>query len=214
MRNKLVILGGGGFAREVAWLVSDINKAGLSVMWDIVGFVDRNPKWIRKSLNGIPIMSLEQAACYLPDIYAIAAVGSPRSRERAVREAEKLGFKFATLIHPTVLMDADTVEIGRGCMICAGNILTINVSIGKHVLLNLDCTVGHDSVLEDYASVAPGCHLSGYTTLRRGCYLGTGVVTKEKTEVGAYSVIGAGAAVVKNIPQSTTAVGVPAKVRK
>ena len=96
-------------------------------------------------------------------------------------------------------------------MICAGNILTVNVTIGKHVLLNLDCTVGHDSVLEDYVSVGPGCHLSGYTKLRRGCYLGTGVVTIEKTQVGESSAIGAGAVVIRNIPPNVTAVGIPAK---
>ena len=213
MKRKLIILGASGFAHEVAWLVSDINKAGQSVTWDIVGFVDRNPKWIGKNLNGIPIISLEQATYHLPDIYAVAAIGGPLARERAVTEAEELGFKFATLIHPTVLMDSNTIEIDAGSMICAGNILTVNIRIGKHVLLNLDCTVGHDSVLEDYASVAPGCHLSGNTTLRRSSYLGTGVVMIEKTEVGAYSVIGAGAVVVRNIPSRVTAVGIPAKVR-
>ena len=213
MGRKLVILGAGGFAREVAWLVSDINKEGQSVRWDIVGFVDRKPEWIGKDLNGIPIISLEKATCHLPDVHAVAAIGSPIARERAVAEAEKLGFKFTTLIHPAVLMDSNTVDIGEGCMICAGNILTVNIKIGNHVLLNLDCTVGHDSVLEDYASAAPGCHLSGNTSLRRGCYLGTGVVMIEKTEVGAYSVIGAGAVVVGNIPPRVTAVGIPAKVR-
>lgn len=214
MNKNLAILGAGGFAREVAWLVSDINQANGSTTWNVVGFSERTPERIGQSLNGIPIISLEQAASYLPDIYAVAAIATPLVRERAVKEAEDLGFKFATLIHPTAHMDRQTVKIGAGCMICAGNLLGVNTTIGKHVLLNMDCTVGHDCVLEDYVSVAPGCHLSGYTILRRGSYLGTGAVTIEKKEIGAYSVIGAGAVVVKNIPPNVTAVGLPAKVRE
>ena len=214
MGKNLVILGAGGFAREVAWLVADINRAGGSTVWNIVGFVEHTPERMGQDLGGIPIITLEQAARYLPDLHAVAAIGASTFRERAVREAERLGFNFATLIHPTVRMDFHTVRIGEGSMICAGNILTVDITIGKHVLLNLDCTVGHNCVLEDYVSVAPGCHLSGYTTLRRGCRLGTGATTIERTEVGESSIVGAGAVVVRDIPPHVTAVGVPARVRE
>jgi len=103
------------------------------------------------------------------------------------------------------------VNVGAGSMICAGNILTVNITIGKHVILNLDCTVGHDSVIEDYVTISPGCHLSGGTAIRRGAFLGTGVVTIENHEIGAYSKIGAGAVVINDIPEKVTAIGIPAK---
>jgi sugar O-acyltransferase (sialic acid O-acetyltransferase NeuD family) len=139
-------------------------------------------------------------------------MGETKIRERAVNQAKELGFKFATLIHPNVLVDKSTVLIGEGCIICAGNILTVNITVGNHVIINIDCTIGHDCVLEDFVTVSPGCHLSGYTTVRHGAYLGTGAVTTEKHEIGSSSIIGAGAVVVRNIPANVTAVGIPAKV--
>jgi sugar O-acyltransferase (sialic acid O-acetyltransferase NeuD family) len=211
-RKNLVILGAGGHAREVSWLVGEINQASCSTIWNVIGFVENTRERIGQHVNGIPIISLEKAAKYSTDIYAVAAIGKSETRERAVKEAEELGFRFATLIHPTVCMDRETVKIGQGSMICAGNILTVNINIGKHVLLNNNCTIGHDCVLEDYVSLAPGCHLSGYTILRRGCYLGTGSVTIEKIEIGHYSVIGAGAVVINNIPANVTAAGVPTRI--
>ena len=89
----------------------------------------------------------------------------------------------------------------------------MNIRIGEHVILNLDCTVGHNTVIEDYVTVSPGCHLSGYSTIRRGAYLGTGAVTIERREIGARSIIGAGAVVIRDIPADVTAVGVPATVK-
>lgn len=208
MSKKLVVLGAGGFAREIAWLVWDIDQ--ISNEWEIVGFVEHSTERVGQVMNGVPIINMDQAMRYLPDICAVAAIGDPSLKERAVKEAEDFGFKFATLLHPSV-SKSKFVSIGAGSMICAGNILTVNVTIGKHVILNLDCTVGHDSVIEDYATISPGCHLSGRTVIRRGAFLGTGVVTIENHEIGAYSKIGAGAAIVKDIPEKVTAIGIPAR---
>jgi sugar O-acyltransferase (sialic acid O-acetyltransferase NeuD family) len=213
MSKKLVILGAGGFAREVAWLVAEMNCANVSNDWDIIGFLKHSMDRLGQTINGIPVIDAGEVAKHLPHIYAVAAIGDPQTRERAVIEAKGIGCKFATLIHPGVQMDLGTVKIGAGSIVCAGNTLTVNVSIGEHVILNLDCTVGHDTVIEDYVTVSPGCHLSGYTTIRRGAYLGTGAVTIERREIGAHSIIGAGAVVIRDIPADVTAVGVPARVK-
>jgi sugar O-acyltransferase (sialic acid O-acetyltransferase NeuD family) len=208
MSKKLVILGAGGFAREIAWLVWDINQ--VSNEWEIVGFAEHTTEHVGQVVNGIPIISMEEATRYLPNICAVAAIGDPLLKERAVKEADNFGFKFVRLIHPSV-SKSKSVNIGIGSMICAGNILTVNVAIGEHVILNLDCTVGHDSMIEDYVTISPGCHLSGGSRIRRGAFLGTGVVTIENHEIGAYSKIGAGAVVINDIPEKATAVGIPAK---
>lgn len=214
MHKKLVILGAGGFAREVAWLVTEINRADAANSWDIVGFLQRSTDRPGDTIYGLPILRRADVAEYSPHIYAVAAIGDPRIRERAVTEAKDLGCRFATLIHPSVCMDQPSVKIGAGCMVCAGNTLTVNVTIGRHVILNLDCTVGHDTLIEDYVTVSPGCHLSGYSTLRRGAYLGTGAVTIEHREIGSRAIIGAGAVVTRDIPADVTAVGVPAVVKE
>ncbi|HUW96756.1 MAG TPA: acetyltransferase [Anaerolineae bacterium] len=214
MHKKLVILGAGGFAREVAWLVTEINCADAADSWEVVGFLERSSDRSGESIYGIPVLRSADVAEYSRHIYAVAAIGDPRIRERAVAEAKDLGCRFATLIHPSVLMDQDSVKIGAGSIVCAGNILTVNVSIGEHVILNLDCTIGHDTAIEDYVTISPGCHLSGYSILRRGAYLGTGAVTIERREIGPRATIGAGAVVTRDIPADVTAVGVPARVKE
>jgi sugar O-acyltransferase (sialic acid O-acetyltransferase NeuD family) len=209
--ENLVILGGSGFAREVVWLVSDINQVKLK-KWNLVGFWERRAELTGQLINGVPVIGSDDVRQYLPDLFAVAAIGDPRVKERAVKEAENVGCQFATLIHPTVQYDQSTVTIGPGSIICAGNILTVNITIGTHVIINLDCTIGHDCVIEDYATISPGCHLSGYTVVRKGAYLGTGAVTVEKHEIGVHSIIGAGSVIVKDIPANVTALGIPAKV--
>lgn len=211
--KNLVILGAGGFAREVAWLVADINQARPGT-WNLIGFWEHGTERIGQLMNGIPVIGADSIRQYLPNLYAVVAIGDPKIKERAVHEAEGMGCQFATLIHPNVRYDKSTVKISSGSIICAGNILTCNIVIGAHVIINLDCTVGHDSIIEDYVTISPGCHLSGYTTIRESAFLGTGVVTIEKREIGARSIIGAGASVVRDIPPDTTAVGVPAKAKE
>jgi sugar O-acyltransferase (sialic acid O-acetyltransferase NeuD family) len=214
MHKKLAILGAGGFAREVAWLVTEINRVDAEESWDIVGFLQRSTERTDETICGIPVLRKADVAEHSPHIYAVAAIGDPQIRERAVAEARDLGCSFATLIHPSVFMDQDSVKIGAGSIVCAGNILTVDISIGEHVIINLDCTVGHDTVIEDYVTVSPGCHLSGHSILRRGAYLGTGAVTIEWREIGPRATIGAGAVVTTDIPADVTAVGVPARVKE
>ena len=212
MKKNLIIFGGGGFAREVAWLVGDLNKVLASdEVWELIGFVEHSNDRVGQFLNGIPIISLQDSSLNLADTYAVIAIGATAVREKAVNQAMIYGFKFATLIHPTVQMDINSVRVGEGSIICAGNILTVNITIGNHVIINLDCTVGHDCIIEDLVTISPGCHLSGYTTVRRSAYLGTGAVTVERHEIGSKSIVGAGAVVVKNIPANVTAVGIPAR---
>lgn len=209
MAKKLVIFGAGGFAREVAWLVADINRSlTADEGWNISGFVEHSDERVGQFLNGIPIIS---SADIRGDMCAVVAIGAPGIKEKAVNQARGLGLQFATLIHPSVQMDGTTFRIGEGSIICAGNVLTVNITIGNHVIVNLDCTIGHDSIIEDFVTISPGCHLSGHTTIRRGAYIGTGAVTVERHEIGAAAIVGAGAVVVKDIPMGVTAVGIPAK---
>jgi sugar O-acyltransferase (sialic acid O-acetyltransferase NeuD family) len=211
--KNLVILGAGGFAREVAWLVSEINCADPGA-WNVVGFWDREPAGAPRTLNGFPVLSRGDVDRFLPDLFAVAAIGHPSVKRRAVTEAAAAGCRFATLVHPDVRYDAATVEIGAGSILCAGNIITVNVKIGSHVILNLDCTVGHDSVFGDFSTISPGCHLSGYSTIGEGAFLGTGAALIERRSVGEDAIIGAGAVVTSNIPPNVTAVGVPAMVKR
>jgi len=132
-----------------------------------------------------------------------------------MENAAAAGFSFATLVHPRVERSS-WIRMGTGTVICAGNILTTNIVLGEHVQINLDCTVGHDVIMGDFATLAPGAHISGCVQVGRRAYVGTGAVIINGTQdnpilIGDDAVIGAGACVTRNVEPGATVVGVPAK---
>ena len=208
--KKIAILGSGGFAREVLCLIQDINK--VCNEYDILGFIDNNqPKGT--IINGYPVIGDdEEILKEKVDISLALAFGEPKLKKKVAEKYCADNFDFPTLIHPNVMLGAsDFIKIGKGCIICAGNILTTNIILGDFITLNLMCTVGHDTVIGNYSSFMPSCNISGEVTIGECVYGGTGVKIINQTEIGENSIIGAGAVVSKSIPANCTAVGVPAK---
>ena len=212
MKN-IVIIGAGGFAREVQWLINDINKVNKE--WNILGFIDENPSNKGKELNGNIVVGSFEDILKIDnqDIYYVCAVGDPIIKKKLVEKAEDMNLKPAILIHPSVII-SEFVSVGEGSIICAGNIITVNIHIGKHVIVNIDSTIGHDAIIEDYSTILPSVNISGNTVIEECVSVGTGSAIIQGLRIGKYSTIGAGAVVVKDIPCGATAVGMPAKVIK
>jgi sugar O-acyltransferase (sialic acid O-acetyltransferase NeuD family) len=213
MIKNILIYGASGFGREVAWLVEDINK--VDSVFKLNAFIDDEPSKWGKYLNNITVKSFMEALEQHPHSSVVGGIGNPLIREKILKKAADAGFEFATLIHPRV-EKSKTVAVKEGTIICAGNILTTNIHIGKHVHINLDCTVGHDVIMGDYTTLAPGVHVSGWVHFGKRVYIGTGANVINGTEtnpltVGDDSVIGAGACVTKSVPPKETWAGVPAK---
>jgi len=211
---KVVILGAGGLAREAYWVFNDANKKS-AVKWKVLGFIDENQDNHGKSLCGITVLGdfgwFKRTG--RNELKVICAVGSPRAKKSLVEKSELFELDFCTVIHSSVQM-SEFVDIGLGTIITAGCILTTQIKIGNHVFLNLDTTVGHDVVIEDFVNVAPGCHISGNVTLKEGADLGTGAVVLQGIKVGKWSTVGAGAVVIEDVPDNAVVVGVPAKIIK
>jgi len=213
MHQQIAIYGAGGFAREAAWLVESSSNEVNS--YEVVCFIDDNTATHGSLLNCIPAMSLEEAARRFPAAKVISGVGSPKARQATMEKAARAGFGFATIVHPRTER-SQWIEMGEGTVICAGNILTTNIVLGKHVQINLDCTIGHDVVMGDYATLAPGVHISGCVHLGERVYIGTGAVIINGTQENPIliendAVIGAGACVTRSVSSGLTVVGVPAK---
>ncbi|MHD0322147.1 acetyltransferase [Fusobacterium varium] len=208
--KDVVIIGAGGFAREVAWLIEEINKK--NEQWNILGFIDDNSENIGKSLNGYKIIGNTD---YLNEmnknIYAVIAIGNGKTRKKIVEKLKKR--KFGILIHPNVSI-SNSISIGEGSIICSGNILTVNISIGKHVIINLDCTIGHDAVIKNFSTFLPGTNLSGETIVEECSTLGTGSTVIQGIKIGKNVMVGAGAVVIRDIIDDSTAVGNPARTIK
>ena len=171
--RTFVVYGAGGFAREVAWLIESCSND--STRHQVVSFVSDNESEHGSRLNDIPVMSLTDARERVRDAHMVAAIGDPSSRQAAMERAEAMGFRSDVVVHPRVERSG-WVEIGDGTVICAGNILTTNIRIGRHVQINLDCTVGHDVIMGDYTTLAPGVHVSGWVHFSERVYVGTGAV--------------------------------------
>lgn len=212
-KKKIAIYGAGGFGREVAWLAETTIIDGKGV--EVVCFIDDDESVCGSMLNDIEVLSLSGAKKKHPDAAVVSGIGVPKIRELTMDKAQAAGFEFVALVHKRTEM-SKLIEIGEGTVICAGNILTTNITIKKHVQINLDCTIGHDVVVDDYATISPGVHISGYVHIGKRVHIGTGAViingTKENPIVIEDDVIiGAGASVTKSIPKGMTWGGVPAR---
>lgn len=214
--KKLCIVGSGGFGREVLWLARRINETEIAKgnlpPWEIAGFIDDNMTLFGKREDEYPVLGdCEYLGSLNEEVYVVIAIGAARIKKAV---AEKLSnyphVHFADLIDPSVTM-SDRIQMGKGCIICAGTVMTVDITIGNHVIINLDCTLGHDSVIEDYVTVYPSVNISGNTVIGEASELGTGAQIIQGKRIGRQSVIGAGAVVISDIPEKCTAVGSPAR---
>jgi sugar O-acyltransferase (sialic acid O-acetyltransferase NeuD family) len=213
MPQKIAIIGAGGFGREVLDIVEACNAH--EPTYDILGFiVEEGFGNVGTLVNGRPILGyFDWVRQHTDDVLFTCAVGAPQHRRRLVNSALECGANFATLIHPAAVVTS-RVSVAPGAIITAGCILTNNIDVGFHVHINLACTVGHDAVLQDFVTLAPGVHVSGNVTISEGAYVGTGASIIEKVSIGQWSIVGAGAVVVRDVPRDSTVIGVPAKVIK
>lgn len=210
--KDVVVVGAGGFAREVQDIIRDCNIERPT--YNFLGFIDDfvaqdiilNDSSVIGTFDWFKTKDARK-------VNAIVAVGAPELRYRLVKRLEKLDVEFFSVVHPSVVF-SPFVKFGIGTVITAGCILTNNITIRNHVHLNLDSTVGHDAIMEDFSTTAPGVHINGHNVIEEGAYLGTGVNIIEGITVGKWSIVGTGAAIVRDIPPNTTAVGCPAKVIK
>ena len=208
--KDIAIFGVGGFGREVLALIKDINK--VEPTWNIVGFFDDGYEK-GEVFNGYQNLGkVEDLNKWDKPISLTVSIGNPVIKRKILDRITNPLVDYPTLIHPSVWIgDKEYVEIGKGCIFCAGVMITTNVKIEDFVILNLQCTVGHDTVIKDYAAFMPSVNISGEVTIGEGVYVGTGAKIINQLEIGDYTIVGAGAVVVKTLPSNCTAVGVPAK---
>lgn len=206
--KDLLIVGAGGFGREVAWLVERINQ--VTPKWNLLGFIDDQAKSIM-NVN-YPIVGTTADITNYPNAYLVCAVGNSQTRKKIIQKIHLISpfQKFAVLIDPNAIY-SDTVQFGEGSIICAGSILTVNIKIGRHVIINLDCTVGHDAILDDYNTLYPSVNISGNVHSAFCVEFGTGMQVIQGIDICENVIIGAGSTVIRNINEPGVYVGSPAK---
>ncbi|MCR2047484.1 acetyltransferase [Acetatifactor muris] len=208
----LYIIGAGGFGREVAWLVERFNAVSAEEQWELRGFIDDNVELWNTAIDCYKVHGgydvLENSS---EDVWCIVAIGNPKVRKKIIERLRSFShIHFARLVDPSVKM-SETSTIGEGSIICAGTIITVDVKIGSHCIINLDCTVGHDAWIADFVTLYPSVNVSGCVKVGESTELGTGSQIIQGVSVGRGTVIGAGSTVIRNIEDEVTAVGSPAQ---
>jgi len=206
MSKKYFVYGANGFGREVVDLLRDIKGFSETELIDNVVLIDDDPELV--NISGLSVIHSES---FIPaNGPVVVAVAHPLIRKKIVSSLPE-GTQFYSLIHPSSIIGRNT-EIGDGAIICAGTIVTCNISIGSHCHLNLATTIGHDCIIGDYFTTAPSVNVSGNCNIGEAVYLGTKAATKQGVNIASNVVVGMAANVLKSLEKEGVYVGTPAKL--
>lgn len=211
--EKIAIYGAGGFGLEVAMLIEQINQ--VDPAWKIMGFFDDGVKE-GVEINEYSVLGgIETLNKWDSELSLVLAIGNPKTKRDILNKIQNKNIIYPVLIHPSAILgDIKYLAIGEGTIICAGTIITTNISIGRHVILNLACTVGHQVNIKDYCSFMPTCNISGEVNIGRANFWGSGAKVINQKTIGDNVTVGAGAVIIDDVPDDVTVVGVPAKAKK
>jgi sugar O-acyltransferase (sialic acid O-acetyltransferase NeuD family) len=211
--HRIVVIGAGGFAREVKWLIQEMDHA--TPRWEFVGYVvsDLGGVGSRDSRSEI-LGDYSWLRSHRQEFDGLAiGIGTPATRLRVSRELapEFPAGCWPALVHPSVRYDRVTTEIGEGALLCAGVVGTVNLRLRPFCLVNLCCTLGHEADIGEGCVLNPTVNISGGVTLEEGVLVGTGAQVLQNLRVGAGATVGAGSVVVRDVLPGATVVGIPAK---
>ena len=204
--KDLIIYGAGDLGRECLWYIEQFEQR-----WNLLGFLDDNlPAGM--NVSQCPVLGgADWFKTYSGEVDVICAIALPAVKKKIVGQLRGYpNVSFPVLIHPTSLV-AESVLVGDGTIIGPGCGISVDTTIGAHVLINMATHVGHDVVVGDCAELAPGCILGGHVIIGEGTSLGMRTSVLPGVTIGARAKLGAGSVVVHPIPADCTAVGVPAR---
>jgi len=211
--RKVLIIGAGGFGREV--LASLLRSPECGQSWAIGGFLDDDVKGAAERLRstGVEVPVIGSAVDHVPggEYLYICAIGDPRTKLRISERLAGQGAEFINLVDPTA-------QIGPRCRMGVGNILmhyaglTTDVQLGNFVSLNRFVSVGHDAVVGDGCTLSSYCDVTGYVRLARGVFMGSHATVLPGAVVEEFCTVGAGSVVVRHASAGKTVLGVPARV--
>ncbi|QCU89570.1 acetyltransferase [Thiomicrorhabdus sediminis] len=202
--KSLAVLGAGGHGGVVAE-IAELNG------WQVVFFDDCYPSQ-RSVHEQWPVLGDYKALCADIDKYSgcFVAIGNNKVRLEKLNGLSVLGARIPVLVHPnSVISKYSSIE--DGSVVMANAVVNPFVQIGKGCIVNTAATIDHDCVISDGVHLSPGVHLAGAAQVGMHSWIGIGASVRHDVRLGDSVIVGAGAAVVKDIQDEQTVVGVPAK---
>lgn len=216
--KDIYVLGSGGFAKEVHFLINDINASSKKKpIYNFKGYIDKLSATdeVKFGEKKFPVFREDIFFCsdQFNKVDLAIGIGTPHILEKLYcKFSEK--YSFPNLIHPSFVGHREAIMMGIGNIITAGCVFSLDIKIGSFNLFNLNTTVGHDTVVGSYNVVNPGVNISGGVTIGNKNLIGTNAAVLQYLSIGDNSILGAGAVLSKNLESNLVAVGVPAKVIK
>jgi len=205
--KRLAILGASGHGKVIA-------EIALSTDWDSVEFYDDAfPVKVlldSYSIHGGLDKLLEKSNFY--DGFHVA-VGDNKTRLNVLNQLLRLNLPCPNIISRSAVV-SKSASLGVGISIMENVVVNAKTILGDGVILNTSCSIDHDCNIASGVHISPGAHLAGDVSVGICSWIGIGSAIIQGKVIGDHSIIGAGSAVISNIPSSVTAVGVPSKIIK
>lgn len=207
--KKLLIVGAGGFGRELLWYAKHSAEHGRT--WEIAGFLDDRPDALARFSHESSVRGPLKDHAPGEDELLLLALGDPKSKLAVAQSLRARGAKFLTLVHPSALV-GPSVKLGEGCILCPHVCIPTDAVLEDFVTVNSQSTVGHDAFLGEGVTLSGHCDVTGGARVERGAFLGSGARILPSAVVGEFARVGAGSVVVRRAAARSTVFGVPAKV--
>lgn len=208
-KGRTIIVGAGGFGRELINWAVDCHRAGL--LPPVAGLLDDNPDVMAGFSYPIGLLGMARDFTPQVDDQLLMAIGTPAVKERVAGMLVTRGGRFATLIHPSAVI-AGSAQIGEGSILCPLSLVSADAVIGRLCSINALSSIGHDVRLGDHSTLSAHVDLTGAVSVGAGVMVGTGAKVLPRVKIGERATIGAGSVVYRNVPAGRSVFTAPAKL--
>tara|TARA_B100000941_G_C28307842_1_gene449917 strand:- start:76 stop:714 length:639 start_codon:yes stop_codon:yes gene_type:complete len=209
MTKELIIIGAGSFASEIISLIKRVNKH--NKYWEILGLIDDDPKLHGAIIDSHKVFGgFDWLVNYKKALGIVFAIGNRKIVSKMVSQLENNEkIFFPNIIDPSV--GIDHIKIGQGIVIFQGSIISTNAKLNNHITIGFNTVIGHHTIVGDLCFIGSGVVINGCVDISRGVFFGANSTCVPAIKIGKYSTIGLGSAVMNNVKDGKTMIGVPAK---
>lgn len=210
--RRLILIGGGEFAREILWVASALDPA--TTGWTPAGFIDDDVDESRRQMStkqvSLPVFGSIQDHQPRSDEVFICAIGKTKAKLKCASLISQRGGGFVNVVHPTAHVAPDA-KIGKGLFLFINALISIGAEVADHTSLNANASVGHDASVGEGCTISSYCDVTGNVCLGRGVFMGSHASILQGISVGDFATVGAGSVVIRKVPPQTSVMGVPAR---
>ncbi|MEP6390032.1 MAG: acetyltransferase [Halioglobus sp.] len=211
--DNLILIGGGGHARDIFGLIEHINEASPNHIKVTAILDDQWENTERFRGCQIPLVRGILDNLHLGKEF-VACIGYPKNRGLMYKTAIEHGLTpYTALVHPRATL-CSNVSVGKGSTILAGALISPNAVIGQNSYISVGTIIGHDTVLGDNVSVMPRASISGDVNIGSNVLIGSGAIILENLEIGDGAIVAAASLVTRNVKAGSTVMGIPARAVK